>query len=82
MVEFNVTNQNMKDIRAMMEAMWGFRFLRESDDEKDTQAGEIVATYTDPRGNKWIARCSDSEVNEATKDFANQVLEWISTRGS
>ena len=80
-IEFNVDNNQMNIMRRMMESGEGVRFLKESDDKKDPQGGEIIATHTDSRGNKWIARSGEKELNPAQKDMARQILEWMAIQG-
>jgi hypothetical protein len=80
-IEFHVDDNQMSIMRGMMERGDGVRFLRKSDDKKDPQGGEIIATHTDSRGNKWIARRGEKELNSAQKDMARQILEWMAIRG-
>jgi len=78
--EYQVDDQQMEMTKKMMEGMWGIQFLSESEDKDDPPAGDIIATYTDPKRKKWVARCSDATLNPAQIDLAQQILKWMAAR--
>jgi hypothetical protein len=79
-ISFNVDDQQMQVMKGMLERGEGITFVRAKDEGEGTKSRKIIATVTDAKGNKWIARAGDKELNDAQKDMARQILEWMAVR--
>jgi len=73
-------DMQMQITKEMMEDMWDIEFLSEAEEKKNTSNATIIATYTDPKGSKWVARSDNKDLNPAQIDAARQVLTWMAAR--
>jgi hypothetical protein len=79
-MEVHMDDMQIQITKQMMEGMWDVEFLSEAEEKKNTSNAKVIATYTDPKGRKWVARSDNKDLNPAQIDLAEQILTWMADR--